>query len=112
MNDTEKLVIKASEPLFYRRVMFLALSAAQDIASEDPETANHKERVQYARRIMRGEEDATMLAAHVIAANPTIRSSIIADEEPTDNDVSFVLASIWNARAFAFFEPVEPVSEA
>lgn len=101
-DNTEKLVAKTAEPAFYSRVLFLALMTAQDVAAEDPETADHEIRASYANRIFRGEESASLLAAHVIAANPTIQATIIADNEPPDNDIQFVLASIWTGRAKAF----------
>ena len=99
---TADYVAKANEPTFYTRVMFIALRAAQNVAAEAPETANHSNRVAYANRILRGEENAPLLAAHVISANAVIMGNIDADQDPADGDLEFVLSTVWDARANAF----------
>lgn len=103
MSDIDKLVDKAAEPSFYTRVLFLSLMIAQDVAAEDPETPDHEVRLNYANLIFRGEESANLLAAHVIAANPTIQQAITNNNEPSDADIQFVLSSIWTSRAKAFW---------
>lgn len=113
MLDTEKLIAKSAEPLFYQRVLFLALISAQQVATEDPDTENHEARRDYANMILRGEENGQLLAVHVIAANAVIRDSILAGDEPEDADIEFVLASIWTARALAFYTPliIDPIPD-
>lgn len=96
------LVTKANEPAFYTKVLFIAFDVAQDVANENPQTTNHNTRVAYANRILRGEENAPLLAAHVISSNSTIRSTIEAGNEPPDNDIEFALSGIWTTRAIAF----------
>jgi hypothetical protein len=99
---------------FSSRVLMLAISAAQMIASEDPSTSDHVVRLDYALRVIRGADEAKMIAAHVVASNPTISASI--DQEPTlyganvpDNDIAYALASIWTARSLAFATAGSPL---
>lgn len=97
-------VSKANDPAFYTRVLFLSLTTAQSVAAEADNTPNHAARVKYANRILRGEENAPLLAAHVISANGSIRANIDNNTDVPDGDIEFVLASIWDSRAKAFFE--------
>lgn len=92
---------------FAGRVLMLAFKAAQQVASEDPTTPEHETRVLYAQRIMRGDEHQQLIAAHLIASNPTIAATI--ESNPTllganvpDGDIEFALGGIWTARALAF----------
>jgi len=92
---------------FAGRVLFLSFTASQQVATEDPATANHAERLKYADHILIGGENSKILATHVIASNPTIQQEI--DSDPAayganvpDNDISFAISSIFTARAIAF----------
>lgn len=100
---SSEIIEEVSKPEFYTRVSYLSLSTAQAVASEDPATANHDNRVAYSARIFRGDEDALMLAMHV-ATNPTIAATIETSggAAVTDGDISFTLSSIWDARANSF----------
>jgi hypothetical protein len=97
------VVTAASDPVFYSRVSYLALKAAQMVASEPASTVNHENRVAYANRVFRGDDNAVLLAQHV-ATNPSIAATLgsAGPEGPTDPDIEFTLASIWDARANAF----------
>ena len=97
------IVNAASDPIFYTRVSFAALKVAQMIAAEDTEHPNHVNRVAYANKIFRGDDNAILLAQHV-ATNPTISSALESGgpDAPPDGDIEFVLTSIWDARANAF----------
>lgn len=97
-----KLVAKANEPAFYTKVGFIAMKVAQAVASEDETTPDHEIRLAYANRIFRGEDNLPLLAAHMIASNATLQTTIGNDDEPTDNDLEYVFGSIWTARAKAF----------
>jgi hypothetical protein len=84
----------------------IQLKVAQNVASEDPATANHAERINYAYYVIRGDENPKMVSAHV-NTNPSIAASIDAAPEQLganipDGDIEFTLASIWDARALAF----------
>ena len=100
----------ARDAQFAARVTMLSIKTAQAVAAEDPGTASHTERLAYAEFTIRGDENPKMLAAHVIASNPTIGAAI--DGNPgalgsnvPDNDIEFALSSIWTARALAFAAP-------
>ena len=100
-------IAAARNDAFAGRVMMLALKTAQNVADEDPSAADHEARVAYALRVIRGDDQPKLIAAHVIAANPTIAAAIEAHPmqfgaNVPDGDIEFVLASIWTARALAF----------
>jgi hypothetical protein len=101
---TADIIAEVSKPTFYERVSYLSLGVAQNVASEDPGTANHENRVNYSARIFRGEEDSLLLAMHVVSSNPTIQQTVEAQggDAVPDGDIQFALASIWDARANSF----------
>jgi hypothetical protein len=101
------LIATASNPEFSGRVMMIAFKVAQNVASEDVGTASHTERVDYAERIMRGDDKPNLISAHVISSNPTIGLAIESDPSKygsnvPDGDIEFALAGIWTARSLAF----------
>lgn len=101
------LITAASDDTFSGRVMMISFKVAQNVASEDPATPDHAERVAYAQMVIRGEEKPKLLAAHAISSNATIAATIEADPAQKganvpDSDIEFALASIWTARALAF----------
>jgi hypothetical protein len=100
-------IAAASDETFAGRVMMLMFKVGQAVASEAADAPNHAERVSYAQRVMRGQEQPQLVAAHVISSNPTIGAAI--DGDPTalgsnvpDADIEFALSSIWTARSLAF----------
>ncbi|MBO4221936.1 hypothetical protein [Bradyrhizobium neotropicale] len=97
----------ASDETFAGRVMMIMFKVAQNVAAEDPATANHSERIAYAGLVIRGEEKPQLVSAHVISANATIAAAIESDPAALganvpDGDIEFALASIWDARSLAF----------
>lgn len=96
------LVAKANEPAFYSKVLFIAMKVAQNVATEDPNTDSHAERLAYANRILRGEDNGPLIAAHIIASNGTIAAVIESSGEPPDGDIEYAFGAIWTARALAF----------
>lgn len=104
---TKKIIEEASKPEFYTRVSFIALKAAQNVAAEAGNTENHENRVAYANRIFRGEENALLLTLHVVSANGTISAALenSGGDAVPDGDIEFVLSTIWDARANAFSPP-------
>lgn len=102
--STKTLIERVSEPVFYTRVAFIALKTAQQVAAEATNTVNHENRVKYANRIFRGEENSLLLALHVVSANGTVTNTILNDgtDAVPDADIEFVLSTIWDARANAF----------
>jgi hypothetical protein len=101
------LITTASDATFAGRVMMIMFKVAQAVASEDPATADHAARIDYAGLVIRGEEKPQLVAAHVISSNPTIAQAI--ESEPAllgsnvpDADIEFALSSIWTARSLAY----------
>lgn len=108
---TIAIVTAASDPLFYTRVSFIALKVAQQVASEPEDHPNHANRIDYSARILRGDDNAILLAQHVASSNPTISAALESDgpEAPPDSDIEFALSSIWDARANAFAVQLAPI---
>jgi hypothetical protein len=101
---TKAIIAAASDPTFYTRVAFIALKAAQNVANEDPGTANHANRLAYAGRVLTGADKASLLALHIAASNPTIAGTLETgggDAVP-DGDIEFAMGEIWDARANAY----------
>lgn len=101
------LIATASNETFAGRVMMIMFKVAQNVASEDPTTANHTERIAYASLVIRGGEKPQLVAAHVISSNPSITATIESDpaalgSNVPDGDIEFALASIWDSRSLAF----------
>jgi len=89
---------------FVVRVLKLATAVAHNVIEEDPETADHVARVEYAERVLRGDENPKMLAANAVATSDLVKDKI--DEAPAqlganvpDDDIAFAIASAWTARA-------------
>ncbi|MCA1452821.1 hypothetical protein I6F35_06250 [Bradyrhizobium sp. BRP22] len=100
-------IATASDATFSGRVMMIMFKVAQNVASEDPATPNHAERIDYASLVIRGEEKPQLVSAHVISSNATIAAAIDSDpaalgSNVPDGDIEFALASIWDARSLAF----------
>jgi hypothetical protein len=100
-------IAAASNDTFAGRVMMIMFKVAQNVASEDPTTPDHAERIAYAALVIRGDEKPKLVAAHCISSNPTIGAAIDGDpaalgSNVPDGDIEFALASIWTARALAF----------
>lgn len=110
MSSTE-IVEAASDPVFYTRVSYVSLKVAQAVASEDAGQPNHANRLNYAGRILRGDENVLMLTQHMVSSNPTIASTLETEGGAAvpDADIEFALSSIWDARSNAFAPP-EPVT--
>jgi len=101
------LIATASDATFSGRVMMIQFKVAQNVASEDPATAHHTERINYSGKVIRGEEKPQVVAAHVISSNPSISAQIESDparlgSNVPDGDIEFALASIWDSRSLAF----------
>jgi hypothetical protein len=104
---TSDIIAAASRPSFYTRVAFIALKSAQNVAAEDPGTANHANRVAYAGRVLTGDDKALLLALHIAASNPTIAGTLESSggDAVPDNDIEFAMGQIWDARSNAYATP-------
>ena len=80
---------------FRTQVRYGMQSAAIDILAETPDTAYHRQRCEFAVRIMNGQYgiDSVSLA---ITTNWIVGPKIDAGEPVTDADVSGAIAGIWN----------------
>lgn len=99
---TNDIISAATDPVFYTRVAFIALKAAQNVANEAPSTPNHANRAAYAGRVLTGEDKSLLLALHIAASNPTIASTLEAGNDVPDSDLEYAMGQIWDARANAF----------
>lgn len=107
------LIATASDATFAGRVMMLEFKVAQQVASEDPATADHDVRMDYAALVIRGDEKPQLVAAHVISSNPTIAAAIESDpaalgSNVPDGDIEFALSSIWTSRGLAYAAGATP----
>lgn len=102
--STLDIIAETSKPTFYSRVAYISLRVAQNVAAEDPGTANHANRVAYSNRIFAGQDNAVLLSQHVVSSNATIAGKIETEggDSVPDGDIEFALATIWDARANAF----------
>jgi hypothetical protein len=101
------LISTASDETFAGRVMMIMFKVAQNVASEDPGTVNHTERINYAGFVIMGHEKPQLVSAHVISSNPSITMTIESDpallgSNVPDGDIEFALATIWDSRSLAF----------
>jgi hypothetical protein len=107
--SAEDLIRVARDDTYAARVAMLQLIVAQQVAAEDPATANHFNRANYASIVIAGRENPKLVASHV-NTNPSISQTIAADPAALganvpDGDIQFTLATIWDARANAFAGP-------
>jgi hypothetical protein len=83
-----------------RKLVAVAMhKAAQDVINEDAETANHNNRLVWARKVTQGADAPVTEAARWIWAvleNATIQA---APTEAADNDVQFVVNALVNVMA-------------
>ena len=85
-----------------RRIKFLAMKAAVAVMSEEATTANHAERVVYAKTILDGSYSSTGLALACMV-NSTVQAGADASDPPTfgvsDSDLEFTVNSVFDAMA-------------
>lgn len=102
--STTDIINAANDPVFYTRVSYISLKVAQNVASEDPGTENHANRVEYSSAIFRGDDNAALLSMHIAASNPTIAATLETEggDAVPDGDIEFAMATIWDARSNAY----------
>jgi acetylglutamate synthase len=103
------------DPLILERVTSALLVAAANIRDEDPQTANHAERLAWANSLTTDGDAEAMARRFVVqvAANPTISAAYAAEldhEDVTDNDLQFVVNSLITQYALELF-PQEAAPE-
>jgi len=94
-SDTWKLV---QHKTLNARIEVAVVTAAIAIANEAPETPNHAERKALALKVVAAPETYAAILAYGVCANVTIAT---AGEATTDNDIQFVVNSLWDTYALA-----------
>lgn len=82
---------------FKNKVKWEMQSAAIAVMTEAAETANHAERVTYAKSILDGTASTQEMCIGVLT-NVTIKAQVIADEDYTDN-LAYAVTTMFNAFA-------------
>lgn len=102
--STQQIIDAASQPTFYTRVSYIALKVAQNVASEDPATPNHDNRMNYAGRVLTGMDNALLLSLNIAATNPTIAHTLETQggDAVPDGDIEFAMGAIWDSRSNAY----------
>lgn len=91
----------ADSTLFQSRVKYCMNKAAVAVMAEEAATANHSERVVYAKKVLDGTASVSAYATAVVT-NATITSegdSDAADMGVSDGDLEFTVNSMFNAFA-------------
>lgn len=95
------LMTIAGNSRFQNRCAYYLDAAAFNVMSEDPATAGHAKRVQYAYGIINGGINLQLLAADVLT-NTTIASEAAlgsSDFSIPDSDIQFTINSLFNGLA-------------
>ena len=82
---------------FKGKVKYEMQTAAIAVMAEAADTANHAERVVYAKKILSGEASTQEFCIGVLT-NSTIKAHVAANTDYT-SDLAFVVSSIYNAFA-------------
>lgn len=93
----------ANDSRFQSRCMQAALDAAINVMAEDPGTASHLKRAQYAEAIINGAVNPVSIARAVLS-NSTIAgesdvTQILTTDAIPDSDIQFAVNSVFNALA-------------
>lgn len=100
-------IATARDDVFAARVAMILMATANNVANEDPGTANHANRLALAQKVVRGEINNKAVAALVVASNATIQGAIDANPaglgaDVPDNDLEFQMATIYDNLANAY----------
>jgi hypothetical protein len=100
------LIATARDATFAARVAFVGMKAAVNVANEALDADDHAVRVQWANKMLLGNQNSKVLASIVIASNPTIQATILANPENRGSDVpddhiEFAIASVVTALGHA-----------
>lgn len=78
---------------YQKRIQFAFLKTAQDVVSEDTETANHAERLTFANQVISGSGMPPRATSILHILNPALQ---VDGGDPTDNDILFTVSQQWN----------------
>ncbi len=101
------LIATARDDTFAARVAMILMTLAINIMNEDPTTPNHANRMILANMHMKGMVNCKLIAAAVIAYNPTIQTEIESSPASLgstcpDGDLNYVLSGLYNNIANAY----------
>lgn len=96
----------ANDSGFIDRVTVAAVKAAIDVSSETRRT-NGSSRAALARQVLMSPRRWGELMAVAVAVNATINGKWADKEEVPDDDIQFVVASLWDAYAGSDADMVE-----
>lgn len=99
MSDLSLARQLSSDSGFIDRVTMAAVNAALNISAESPSTTNHSNRANLAQRVLMSPKRFGELMAQACAVNSTINAAHTNEQPIPDNDIEFVVASVWNAYA-------------
>lgn len=88
----------SKDPEFIGRVTIAVIGAAIDIINEDPGTKNHDVRAKLANTVLASPEGWGARFALLVMSNAAIAA---VGTEATENDIDYVIATIWDAVAGA-----------
>lgn len=83
----------AHDSIFLQKVRVAITTAAVAVQAEDPGTANHTNRTNYAKLVLNSPDAYLQPFSNAAVANVAISAA------STDSDIQFTINSIWNAMA-------------
>ena len=100
-------IAAARDDAFAARVAMITMTLCVAVATEDPATVNHVNRLGFANKHFKAQINTKALAAAVIASNPTIQGEINAapgvhGANVPDGDITFVVTSLLDTFANAY----------
>jgi hypothetical protein len=95
MANLTNAVALIGDQQFRLRVALGCVEAAVDICAEDPQTAGHALRKALAQEVLAAPLVGGQRFIFAVATNDTVSTNGAA----TDSEISFVVASTWNALA-------------
>jgi len=99
--SAERMDFIRTDADFAKRCRYFFNKAAISVMSEDATTELHASRQKLAAKVLRGQLSMDAMATGVVT-NSTIGTNIDALRAITDNDIEFVVNSIYNAYAKAY----------
>lgn len=104
MNDAISQMALAHDAKFLNRVQYLLCRVALQVAAEDPGTANHAARREYAQAVLGDPARAATPAAvalvgaiNLLARATTISFDGVVTTAATDPEIESQINSLWNA---------------
>ena len=89
----------ATTPALVVRVRAAAVKGAIAVAAEAPNTANHARRLQLASQVLMSPGRWAEIMAEGVAANGSVVTKAMANQEIPDGDIEYTVNSLWDAYA-------------